>query len=130
MVSLLSNLVNIVAEGIREIKCKYGHDNKKSETCGIKYKDCVYCLEYTDVKDDFIEYKSLFCKKSYQKKFDENLKKRVANTYKFFNHGVNKFMFYCCEKVFNHMNTWMIGKNSMKHHYLKNSILSKHGRYC
>ena len=77
MVSLLLNLVNIVAEGIREIKCKYGHDNKKSETCGIKYKDCEYCLEYTDVKDDFIEYKSLFCKKSYQKKFDENLKKRL-----------------------------------------------------
>ena len=26
---------------------------------------------------------------------------------------------YCCEKVFILKNTWMIGKNSMKHHYLK-----------
>ena len=40
MASSLSNHVNILAEGIHKIKCKYGHDNKKCETCGIKYKDC------------------------------------------------------------------------------------------
>ena len=28
-------------------------------------------------------------------------------------------LFYCCEKVFILMDIWMIGKNSMKHHYLK-----------
>ena len=46
MVSSLSNLVNIIAERIHKIKCKYGNSNKKYETCGIKYKDCWYFLEY------------------------------------------------------------------------------------
>ena len=40
MASSLSNLVNNLAEGTHKIKCKYVHDNKKFETCGIKYKDC------------------------------------------------------------------------------------------
>ena len=34
--------------------CKYGHDNEKCETCGIKYKYCESCfeyIEYTNVKD-------------------------------------------------------------------------------
>ena len=25
--------------------------NKKCETCGMKYKDCESCLEYTNVED-------------------------------------------------------------------------------
>ena len=33
MISLLSNLVNNLFEGIHKIKCKYGHDDKKCETC-------------------------------------------------------------------------------------------------
>ena len=39
---------------------------KKCETCRIKYKywDCF--LEYTNFKDDLIEYKCLCCNKSYQ----------------------------------------------------------------
>ena len=41
----LSNLVDNLAEGIHKIKCKYGHDNKKYETCEIKYKDCECALE-------------------------------------------------------------------------------------
>ena len=64
--SSLSNLVNNLAEGINKIKCKYGHDDKKCETCG--------------------------CNENYQQKFDENLKKRFFNTYKFSNHGINKFI--------------------------------------
>ena len=36
----LSNLVNNLSEGIHRIKCKFGHENKKCETCGIKYKRC------------------------------------------------------------------------------------------
>ena len=30
--------------------------------------------------------------------------------------------FYCCEKVFELMNIWMIRKNLMKHHYLKKKV--------
>ena len=61
--SSLSNLVSNLAEGIHDIKCKYRHDNKKCETCGIKYKYCECCLEYTNVKEALIEYKCLCCKK-------------------------------------------------------------------
>ena len=36
MPSSLSNLVNNLSEGIHKIKCKFGHTDKKCETCGIK----------------------------------------------------------------------------------------------
>ena len=35
MASPLSNLVNNLSEEIYIITCKYGHDNKRCETCGI-----------------------------------------------------------------------------------------------
>ena len=35
--------------------------------------------------------KSLCCYQNYQKNFDENLKKRYFNTYKFSNYDINKF---------------------------------------
>ena len=31
-------------------------------------------------------------------------------------------LFYCCQKVFIYMNTWMTVKNSMKYRYLKKRI--------
>ena len=37
MASLLSNLVNNLSDKIHRIKWKYEHDDKKCETCGIKY---------------------------------------------------------------------------------------------
>ena len=49
MISLLSNLVNNLFEGIPKIKCKYGHDDKKCETCGIKYRYCGCFRQYTDM---------------------------------------------------------------------------------
>ena len=58
----------------------------------IKYKDCEWCLKYINAKEDLIEYKCLCCNKTYQKRFDENLKKIFANTYKFSNHDINKFI--------------------------------------
>ena len=42
--------------------------NEKCETCGIKCKGFDCFLEYTNLKDNFIEYKYLFCSKNYQKK--------------------------------------------------------------
>ena len=71
MTSSLSNLVDNFAEGIHRIKYKYGHDNKKFQTCRIKYKGRDCCVEYTDVKDDLIEWKCLCCNKNYKKKFDK-----------------------------------------------------------
>ena len=70
MASSLSNLVNNLAQGIYKIKCKYGHVNKKCETCEIEYKDFECFLEYINLKDNLMEYKCLYCNKNYHKKFD------------------------------------------------------------
>ena len=80
MASSFSNLVNKFFERIHKIKCKYRHNDEKCETCGITYEvwDCF--IEYTNFKDDLIEYKCLCCNKNYQKKFDEKLKERFFNT--------------------------------------------------
>ena len=83
---------------------------KKSETWGVKSKDCKCSIEYKNVKVDLIEYKCLCCNRNYQKEFDEYLKNRFANTYRFFNHDINRFM---------------IGKYSVKHYYLR----KERGRY-
>ena len=89
----LSNLVNNnISEGIHRIKCKYGpYGDKKCATWGIKYKLCNWFFEYINFKDDLTEYNCLCCNKNYQQKFDEKLKQRFFNTYKFSNHSNNKF---------------------------------------
>ena len=98
MASSLSNLVNNLTEGIHKIKCKYGHDDKKCESCGIKYKNCECFLEYTNFKDNLREYRCLCCNKSYQKKFDENLKKLFL-IHTSFLIMASISLFYCCRKV-------------------------------
>ena len=95
MVSALLNLVNNLAEQIPKIKRKYGHNDKKSETCGIKYKCCDCFLFNTNFKADLKEYKCLCCNKNYQQKFDEKLKENFFNTHKFSNHDNNKFILLC-----------------------------------
>ena len=92
MSSSLTNLVNNLCEEIHKIKCKFRHDDRKHERCKIKYKYCNCFLEYTNFKDNLIEYKCLCCNKNYQQEFDEGIKKRVLNTYKFSNHHSNNFM--------------------------------------
>ena len=92
MASSLSNIVNNLSEGIHIIKCKYKKDDEKCETNGIKYKYCDCFLQYTNFKDDLIQYKYLCCNKNYQHKFDAKLKERFFNTYKFSNHKNNKFV--------------------------------------
>ena len=41
MASSLSNLANNLSEGVYRIKCEFGHNGKKCETCRIKYKYCI-----------------------------------------------------------------------------------------
>ena len=64
MARSLPNLVNNLSEGIHRIKCKFVHEYKKCKTCRIKYKDYDCFLEYTNFKDDLIEYKCLVCNKN------------------------------------------------------------------
>ena len=54
MESSSSNLVKNLSEGIHRIKCKHGHNDKKCETFGIKYKYCDCFLEYLNTKDDLM----------------------------------------------------------------------------
>ena len=100
MASSLSNLINNLSEGIRRIKCKFGHDNKICETCGIKYKHCDCFLEYKNFKDDLREYKCLSCNKIYQRKFDGKLKERFFNTYKFSDYNNNNFILLLRKRVY------------------------------
>ena len=123
MASSLSNRVNNLSELIYRIKCKFGYGDRKCEVCGFKYKYCDCFLEYKNFKDHLIEYKRLHCSNHYQPKFDEKLKEQFFNAYRFPNHDNNKFIL-CWEKVFILMNSWMIGNNSMKHHYLKKKIFA------
>ena len=47
-------------------------------------------VEYTNFKDDLKECKCLCCNKNYRRKFDEKLKERFFNTYKFSNNDKNE----------------------------------------
>ena len=100
MASSLSNLVNNLSAGIHKIKCKNGHDDNKCELYGIKYKYCDCFLEYTNFKDDLIEYKCLCCSKNYQQRFDEKLKQRFFKAYRFSNHDNNKFILLLRKDVY------------------------------
>ena len=66
MVSSLSSLVNNLAEGISKIKCTYKQNDKKCEAFVITYKNCDGLLEYTNFKDNLIEYKCLCYNKNYK----------------------------------------------------------------
>ena len=75
MASSSSNLINNLSEGLHRIKCKFEHDYKKCEVdCEIKCKYCDCFLEYTNFKDDSIEYNCLNCSKNCRIKFNEKLK--------------------------------------------------------
>ena len=76
MVSSLSNLVDNLAEGFHEIKCK----------------DCDCFLRYESVKDNLIKYKCLSCNKHYSNKLDEEIEKQLKNTFKFSNNDIDKFI--------------------------------------
>ena len=49
-------------------------------------------MEYTNFKDDLIEYKCLCCNNGYQQKFDEKLKDWFFNRYKISKLDNNKFI--------------------------------------
>ena len=55
MATSVSNFIDNIFEGIHKTKCKYGHDDKKYKTCGIKYKYCDCLHECKSIKDHLIE---------------------------------------------------------------------------
>ena len=89
MASSLSNLVDNLAKGIHKIKCKDF--------------DCF--LAFESIKNNFINYKCLSCKKDYSDKLNEKLKKRFKNALTFSDNDINKFILllrkgvYCYEYI-------------------------------
>ena len=65
-------------------------------------------LEYKNFKDNLIECSCLCCNKNYQHEFDEKLKERVFNTYKFSNHDNNKFILFLRKDIYpyKYMDDW------------------------
>ena len=61
MASLLSNLVDNIAEGIHKSKCQ----------------DRDYFLDYESIKDNLIKYERLYCNKDFLNKIDKKLKKSI-----------------------------------------------------
>ena len=111
MACSLSNLVDNHSGGFHEIKC--GKCNK-----------C--CLGHRNFKNGLIELKCLYCIKIIKKKKkDENLKKKFANSYKFPYQDIKNLLCYC-KNVFIYMNTDMISKKLMRHHYLKKKHICRH----
>ena len=108
MASSWLNLGSNLTEGIRRVKFKYGHDNKKCETCGSKYKNGECFLEYKNLRHNSVKDKCLCCNNNYRTKFDKNLKKWFFNTYKFSTHDISKFILLTRKVVYSYeyMNDW------------------------
>ena len=92
MASLLSDVVDNLAEGIQK----------------IKYKDCDRFLEYEIVEDNLIKCKCLSYHKDYSKKIDKELKKRFKSTFKFSMDDSNKFVLMLRKGVYpyEYMEEW------------------------
>ena len=78
MSSSLSNLVDILSEGLHCDKCI----------------NCKCCLDYISVKDNQLIFRCFECKKNYKKDFNKELIKRFANVYEFCNININNFFCY------------------------------------
>ena len=66
-------------------------DNLKEGLHKCKYNDCKSSFEYMTIKDSLLTFKCVYCNKTYEKKFHEDLSKRFENAYLFFNGVINRF---------------------------------------
>ena len=77
MGSSFSDLVNNLSEGINKIQCKYRHDDKKCETCRIKYKYCNCFLVCTISKGNLIEYNCFMLQQNLSTKLWGKIKEKI-----------------------------------------------------
>ena len=74
------------------------------------------------VKDGLIVYKCFSCSRIYSTKFDKDLNKRTACTYKFSNHEINEFILLLRKGVDPNKDMYAIGNKLMNRHYLKSKL--------
>ena len=106
MSTSLSNLVSNLSEGLHNYRCI----------------NCKSCLDYMTTKDEQLIFRCFRCKKNYEEKFNkEDLIQRFANAFEFCDGVLNKFILLL-RKVSIHTNTWIVGKDLMKHHCLTKKL--------
>ena len=88
----LSSLVHNLSEGLHSDKCT----------------DCKSCLDYMVFKDDQLIFRCFECQKNYNKNFNKELVERFANTYKFCDRDINKFILLLRKVVhpYEYMDNW------------------------
>ena len=102
MATSLSKLVDNLTDNIHNDKC-------------IK---CKSNLCFVRVINEKLIFKCIDCEKEYEKEFNKELIERFANTYKFCDNDLDKFIMLLrllrIFIMFTHMNKWMDGINLMK----------------
>ena len=90
MSASLSDLIDNLSEGL------------------YKCTNCKLHLGYISIKDNQILVRCFSCKKNCEKDFNKELIKRFANTYKFCNKDLNKFILLLRKGVYanEHMDNW------------------------
>ena len=103
----------------------YSFNRKRSYKNWLKrkrtYKYCDCFLEYTDFKDDLIQYKCLCCNKNYQQKFNAMLKER--NNFLIqsnFLTTTTKFILLLRKVAYPYQ--YMDDREKLKHHYLQKKV--------
>ena len=97
MATSLSKLVDNLTDNIHNDKC-------------IK---CKSNLCFVRAINEKLIFKCIDCEKEYEKEFNKEVIERFANTYKFCDNDLDKFIMLL-RKVFTHMNILMNGINLMK----------------
>ena len=96
-------LINILKKLIR-LNANMDMIIKNVKRAELKAKIASVVLSTPLFKIIFVEQKCLCCKRNYQKTFNENLKSGLLQLANFIT-MIPIYLFYCCKKVFTHLNT-------------------------